>query len=171
MLVGIGMIWGTASSSCGKTATDRAATFERMIKSEKVPDIMFGFYEPDWTCPSSSDMTVAEGVSDWEELLAPLAKKGTVLGSPSMAKQYDEDWLEPFAESISAPWNVTAIHINKPTLAEATKVVEYYVKTYVRTTQLLLIRVYERHILFARHELTHAHPEQTSLGPRICMRP
>lgn len=127
---GVGMLWGATGSSCGETSTERSDTFKQMIKKGRIPDIMFGFYEPDWYCPSSSDMSIKEGAAEWNELLAPLAKKGTVLGSPSMSKQYDEDWLSPFKKQISTKWDVTAIHINKPNLAEAKKVVEYYVKKY-----------------------------------------
>ncbi|KAK3721395.1 hypothetical protein LTR37_003271 [Vermiconidia calcicola] len=127
---GIGMLWGTSSSSCGDIPEERLQTFKSMIAKGNVPDIMFGFYEPDCYCPSSADMSVSSGASDWNALLAPLGKKGTVLGSPSMCKQYDEDWLSPFKKSISRPWDVTAIHINKPNVAEAKKVVNYYVKKY-----------------------------------------
>ncbi|KAK5163247.1 uncharacterized protein LTR77_010833 [Saxophila tyrrhenica] len=130
-LKGVGMLWGASGSSCGSTSDDRLATFKHMINKGNIPDTMFGFYEPDCSCPSSSDMTVAEGASDWNALLSPLDKKhGTILGSPSMCKQYDEDYLTPFKSRISRPWDVTAIHVNKPNLAEAKKDVEYYVQKY-----------------------------------------
>lgn len=127
---GVGMLWGATGSSCAQPTADRLAIFQQMMRNGKVPDYMFGFYEPDCYCPSSSEMTIAEGVKEWNQLLAPLKKKGTLLGSPSMCKQYDEDWLSPFQSQISTTWDVTAIHINKPNLAEAKKVVEYYVSKY-----------------------------------------
>jgi len=130
-LKGVSMLWGASGSSCGSVVDDRLATFKKMVKKGNVPDIVFGFYEPDCSCPSSSDMTVAEGAADWNALLAPLAKNhGTILGSPSMCKQYDEDYLTPFKAQISRPWDVTAVHINKPNLAEAKKDIEYYVQKY-----------------------------------------
>lgn len=91
---------------------------------------MFGFYEPDCSCPSSSSMSVESAAHDWNKLLAPLAKKDTILGSPSMCKQYDEDFLTPFKQKISRSWDITSIHINKPNVSEARKDVEYYVRKY-----------------------------------------
>jgi hypothetical protein len=127
---GIGMLWGASGSGCSSVYDSRLATFQKMIKAGHIPDIMFGFYEPDCSCPYSSQMSTSSGAADWNNLLAPLAKKGTVLGSPSMCKQYDEDWLTPFHSQISHSWDVTAIHINKPNLTEAQKDVEYYVQKY-----------------------------------------
>ena len=126
---GVGMLWGASGSSCGSVVSDRLKTFESMIK-HGVPDIMFGFYEPDCYCPDSSQMSTSAGAADWNKLLAPLGRKGTILGSPSMCKQYDETWLTPFKHSISHPWDVTAVHINKPNLAGAKQDIEYYAKKY-----------------------------------------
>ena len=127
---GIGMLWGASGSPCGSTVTNRLDTFKNMIAKGKHPEIMFGFYEPDCYCPDSSDMSTSAGASDWNNLIAPLAKKGTILGSPSMCKQYDEDWLTPFKESINVHWDVTAVHINKPNVSEAKMDIEYYWSTY-----------------------------------------
>lgn len=93
---------------------------------------MFGFYEPDCDCPMSSNIAnPSTGASNWNSLLAPLAAKGTKLGSPSMCKQKDEDWLTPFKETgIDADWDVTSLHINKNTLQGAMEDVEYYVSKY-----------------------------------------
>ena len=129
---GIGMLWGAAGSACSSTSEERLNIFKSMIRKGRIPDIMFGFYEPDCSCPSSSDMSIASAAQDWSKLLAPLAKKGTMLGSPSMCKQYDEDFLTPFQQRISRTWDVTSIHINKPNVSEAKKVVEYYVQKYKR---------------------------------------
>jgi len=86
------MLWGADGSACGSVETDRLATFEAITTT---PDIMFGFYEPDCSCPMSSEMTTSQAASDWDSLIAPLGEKGTVLGSPSMCKQKDEDFLTP----------------------------------------------------------------------------
>ncbi|KAK0878229.1 hypothetical protein LTR87_007908 [Friedmanniomyces endolithicus] len=82
--------------------------------------------------PCGSDMTCPPRTPphNGESLIAPLAAKGTVLGSPSMCKQYDEDFLTPFKSAIQTDWDVTSIHINKPNVTEAQKDVEYYVQTY-----------------------------------------
>lgn len=129
---GVGMLWGGPRSGCADPSRKRLATFSRAKRNGKVPEVMLGFYEPDCSCPSSSEMGVEEGVKGWERLLAPLKEggEGKVLGSPSMCKQYDEDWLREFEKGIDTPWDVTVVHVNKPTVAEAKKVVEYYASTY-----------------------------------------
>ena len=103
------------------------------------PEFMFGFYEPDCNCPASSYMTTADGTSIWNEKLAPLASKGTLLGSPSMCKQYSEDWLTPFSIDTStkkslldAEWRYTSIHINKNNIDGVMKDVGYYWVKYGR---------------------------------------
>ena len=100
---------------------------------------MFGFYEPDFSCPDSSNIGTAAGTAAWNKYLAPLAAKGTILGSPSMAKQKDENWLTPFsvdtstgASLLDVTWNVTSVHINKNSLAGVQADIEYYVAKYKR---------------------------------------
>ncbi|KAK5111708.1 hypothetical protein LTR85_011753 [Meristemomyces frigidus] len=129
-VMGIGMLWGASGSACGDVVTEREDTFNSMIKNDTIPEIMFGFYEPDCTCDMSSDMSVADAAADWTDLIAPLKDQGTVLGSPSMCKQKDEDFLTPFNSSITTTWDVTAVHINKPNVSEAMKDVDYYLATY-----------------------------------------
>ena len=93
---------------------------------------MFGFYEPDCDCPMSSNIQDPRtGAAQWNELIAPLAASGAKLGSPSMCKQTDEDWLAPFKEAgIDADWDITSIHINRNTLEGVMDDVSYYVSTY-----------------------------------------
>ncbi|KAK5134192.1 hypothetical protein LTR08_006852 [Meristemomyces frigidus] len=126
---GIGMLWGADGSACSDT-TDRLDTFTSMMDNNTVPEIMFGFYEPDCECTMSSEMSTDSAASAWDKLFTPLGKNGTVLGSPSMCTQYNEDFLTPFNSSISRTWDVTSIHINKPNKTEAAADVDYYVKTY-----------------------------------------
>ncbi|KAK4542456.1 hypothetical protein LTR36_006708 [Oleoguttula mirabilis] len=122
---GIGMLWGASGSACTNVSTERVDTFDTMI-ADTIPEIMFGFYEPDCTCDMSSEMSVSDAAAAWESLIAPLKQSGTVLGSPSMCKQKDEDFLTPFNSSVTTTWDVTAIHINKPNVTEAIKDVGYY---------------------------------------------
>lgn len=75
-------------------------------------------------------MTVQAAAINWNNLLAPLAKNGTVLGSPSMCKQKDEDFFAPVQAQITRPWNLTSIHINKLDLAGVKADVEYYRNKY-----------------------------------------
>ena len=90
-----------------------------------------GFYEPDWTPPDSSDIDPTTAATLWSTTLAPLGKKGTLLGSPSLATQYDEKWLTPFADAPEHPtWDFTCIHTNKPNVTGVKEDVEYYLAKY-----------------------------------------
>ena len=130
-VAGIGMLWGAKGSACKDVYSPRLEAFTDLVDTNKtVPEIMFGFYEPDCDCSMSSDMSVSSAASAWDKLVVPLAAKGTVLGSPSMCKQYNEDFLTSFNSSIKQSWDVTSIHINKPNVSEAMKDVEYYVQKY-----------------------------------------
>lgn len=129
---GIPMLWGDGTS-CSDIPDDatRMSEFNTAMASS-TPKLMFGFYEPDCDCPMSSNISdPSTGASKWNSYIAPLAAKGTVLGSPSMCKQKDEDWLTPFTSAgLSADWDITSIHINKNTLEGAKEDVEYYASTY-----------------------------------------
>ncbi|CAJ2508965.1 Uu.00g139910.m01.CDS01 [Anthostomella pinea] len=129
-VMGVGMLWAAGGSACGSSETERLDTFNTLISSGVTPSIMFGFYEPDCDCPDSSEMSSTSAAIAWDSLIAPLAANGTVLGSPSMCKQKDEDFLTPFNAAISTTWDVTSIHINTPNVSEAQKDVEYYVEKY-----------------------------------------
>ena len=92
---------------------------------------MMGFYEPDCDCPMSSSISdPTTGAQQWNQLIAPLAEQGTVLGSPSMCKQRAEDWLTPFLEAGATEWDVTNIHVNKNSLEGVKEDIEYYASTY-----------------------------------------
>jgi len=128
---GVGMLWGAPGSGCVGVYEDAYNTFQSTYgNGKKAPDIMFGYYEPDCFCTSSSQMSVTSAAANWNSTLAPLSAKGTVLGSPSMCKQYDEDFLTPFKAATAVPWDVTSIHINKPTLSEVQADVDYYWNKY-----------------------------------------
>ncbi|KAI7303366.1 hypothetical protein KC315_g15728, partial [Hortaea werneckii] len=127
---GIGMLWGASGSACGDVTPERVSLFHSMLDNDSIPEIMFGFYEPDCDCDMSAQMTVSDAQTQWDALLAPLADKGVVLGSPSMCKQKDEDFLTPFLDNGARDWDVTSIHINKPDLDGVKEDVEYYVSTY-----------------------------------------
>ena len=84
-------------------------------------------------------MTVADGTSLWNQKLAPLASNGTALGSPSMCKQRDEDWLTPFSVDgttgkslLDVEWQYTSIHINKNNIDGVKSDVGYYWVKYGR---------------------------------------
>jgi hypothetical protein len=127
---GVGMLWGAPGSACVQSSAQRLSGFTSMRATQPAPKYMFGFYEPDCDCPMSSEMSVASAAANWDALIAPLAAQGTVLGSPSMCKQRDEDFLTPFDAAVTRSWDVTSIHVNVPTVEQAKLVVEYYVNTY-----------------------------------------
>ncbi|KAI9704627.1 MAG: hypothetical protein M1820_005375 [Bogoriella megaspora] len=127
---GIPMLWGDGVSCNTATNTvdkDRLAAFDSL---KTAPEIIFGLYEPDWTCPDSSQVSVANATKLWNNKLAPLAiNNGTVLGSPSMATQASETWLANFSTTaLKANWTYTSVHINKNNIAGIQKDVEHYKK-------------------------------------------
>lgn len=124
------MLWGAGDSACSNVTPERLSAFEDLIDAGTVPAVMLGFNEPDCDCDASSQMSLSTAITSWNDLLAPLGKNGTMLSSPSMCKQYDEDFLTPFSAQIDGTWDVTSIHVYKPTLDEAKKDVEYFVDTY-----------------------------------------
>jgi hypothetical protein len=82
--VGVPMLWGG-----GTADAQDAARLRQFQQISQAPPFVLGFEEPD--CASgdgSAGMSVEDGVSKWESLIAPLSKKGTRLGSPSMCSRY-----------------------------------------------------------------------------------
>jgi hypothetical protein len=77
--IAVPMLWGNGTVDAQDK--ERLTTFEDL---STVPDYVLGFEEPDCDSSGSADMSVHDGVSKWESLIAPLGKKGSKLGSPSM---------------------------------------------------------------------------------------
>jgi hypothetical protein len=120
------MLWGG-----GGADSQDASRLSQFRALTKAPQYVLGYEEPD--CPSgagSAGMSVADGVALWEQLIAPMAAKGTLLGSPSMCKQADETWLSSFKKQIHTQWDITAIHVNKNSLDGIKKDVDYYWNTF-----------------------------------------
>ncbi|KAF9448328.1 glycoside hydrolase family 128 protein [Macrolepiota fuliginosa MF-IS2] len=113
--IAVPMLWG--SGGVDSIDAKRLAQFKQLSSSSSHPQFALGYEEPD--CASgggSSSVSVDQGVREWEGLMAPLKKRGTKIGSPSMCKQADETWLEAFSKKINTPWDFTAIHVNKDNL-------------------------------------------------------
>jgi len=124
--IAVPMLWGVGTAD--STDATRLAQFKRITSA---PQYVLGYEEPD--CPpgsGSAGLSVSAGVSDWNALIAPLGKKGSLLGSPSMCKQAAETWLKQFQPQISTQWDFTAIHINKNSLDGVKKDIDYYWNTY-----------------------------------------
>ncbi|KAG6813934.1 hypothetical protein H0H92_005188 [Tricholoma furcatifolium] len=124
--IGVPMLWG--SGTVDPTDAARLAAFKKITST---PPYVLAYEEPD--CPpgsGSAGMSVSAGVSEWERLIVPLGKKGSLMGSPSMCKQADETWLAQFGSEISTPWNFTSVHINKNDINGVKKDIEHYWNTY-----------------------------------------
>lgn len=78
--IAVPMLWGNGTVDAQDK--ERLTAFEDL---STVPAYVLGYEEPDCESGSgSADMSVHDGVSKWESLIAPLGKKGSKLGSPSM---------------------------------------------------------------------------------------
>lgn len=78
--IAVPMLWGNGTVDAQDK--ERLTAFEDL---STVPAYVLGYEEPDCDSGSgSADMSVHDGVSKWESLIAPLGKKGCKLGSPSM---------------------------------------------------------------------------------------
>lgn len=87
-----------------------------------------GFYEPDWPAPYSSNMNEETAATAWNNTLRKLPGS-TLIGSPSMATQLNEEWLEPFMKELGVtevPWDYTCIHTNKNSSQGVKDDVGYY---------------------------------------------
>lgn len=131
-------LWGNGHLSDRNNDEDEARVqlFQSLYPA-KTPDYMLGFYEPDWTPPDSSSIDPKTAAANWTTLLQPLQGKGTKLGSPSMATQYDEKWLTTFGQAAGLfdkdgipSWDYTVIHTNKPNVSGVIEDINYYLGNY-----------------------------------------
>lgn len=82
--VAVPMLWGGGTAD----ATDalRLAQFKKL---RTVPGYVLGYEEPDCAPGSgSAGMSIDVGVQRWEALIAPLKRRGTLVGSPSMCSEH-----------------------------------------------------------------------------------
>lgn len=130
-VIGAPMLWGKGDQCLtgpdGPVDKWRYDNFTTYVETgETDPAVFFGFYEPDCDCNSSSHITnVQDGVNMWNQAIKPLSNRGILLGSPPMCTQLDQSWLSEFSAA-GVTWDITSIHVNKPTAAEGKQVVEYY---------------------------------------------
>lgn len=78
--IAVPMLWGVGTAD--STDARRLAQFKQITNA---PQYVLGFEEPD--CPAgsgSAGFSVSSGIYNWNSLIAPLGKKGSLLGSPSM---------------------------------------------------------------------------------------
>lgn len=84
--IAVPMLWGSGHADA--TDAKRLKQFQRLSSSSSRPQYVLGYEEPD--CKSgggSSGMSVDQGVKEWEALIAPLKRRGTKIGSPSMCSE------------------------------------------------------------------------------------
>ena len=120
-------LWGAGTQ--GDQDSTRLANFKAISYT---PDYVQGFYEPDCSPPMSSAIDPYTAAPLWNELIAPFKAKGSLLVSPGMCKQADEDWLTPFKNQIGDEnmWDITSVHINKLDMDGVRKVLDHYWNTY-----------------------------------------
>lgn len=128
--VAVPMLWGDGHRGSLQNDASRFAQFTSTWSASHAPDYVLGFNEPDCSSSDSSDLAVSTAASVWNRYLAPLGNVGTLLVSPAMCRQLDENFLTPFQAAISTPFDVVAVHIYKPTLAGAKADLDYYWNKY-----------------------------------------
>ncbi|KAE8214432.1 hypothetical protein CF327_g2158 [Tilletia walkeri] len=144
------MVWGSgqASSHDAELLHTFRSLFSSTSSSRKAaPKVVLGFEEPD--CPTghgSSGVSVSTGARVWDQVMAPLKQDGTILASPSMCKQTNEDWLTPFKEKIDVHWDVTNVHVNQDNVEDVKREIDYYWDTYgkpIYVTEFACVHVHD----------------------------
>lgn len=120
------MCWGL-----GRTSHDDDA--KRFEEFKKVPHgkykYVIGFNEADFKGEGSSGVIEPkEAASAWDKYIAPHGKKGSVLVSPSCAKQQDEDWMGPFLKAVETQPDVINVHIFKNKASDIKTVLDHFAK-------------------------------------------
>lgn len=123
---GVSMLWGDGHQ--GQFDADRLRAFQNL---RSTPHYLLGPNEPDCPGTYSADLRVAQGVSLWNQYIAPKGRAGSLLGSPSMCKQKDEGWLAKFrTQKLDADWDFTAIHVYKDNMQGVQEDIDHYWNKY-----------------------------------------
>ncbi|KAB8349403.1 hypothetical protein FH972_023430 [Carpinus fangiana] len=123
----VSMLWGSGNN--GEEDAKRFGEFQQLTDA---PQYLLGFNEPDCTgADTSANMDVGQGIDLWNQYIAPMGDKGSLLGSPSMCLQKDESWLQDFKNAgPSRDWDFTAIHVYKPDMDGVQQDIDHYWDTY-----------------------------------------
>jgi hypothetical protein len=122
----VSMLWG--DGHVDSTDSSRLAEFEALTTT---PQWIIGPEEPDCSTTGSASMSVAETATLWNAQMAPKGAAGSLLLSPSMCKQADENgWLKQFQGQISRDFDITNLHINKNSMDGVKADLDYYWNTY-----------------------------------------
>lgn len=124
---GVSMLWGGGNN--GNMDHDRFQKFQQLSYA---PKFLLGFNEPDCSAPDvSAGISVDRGVELWNQYIAPKGDQGSLLGSPSMCAQKDENWLSQFRDrQLNRDWDFTAIHVYKPDMQGVRDDIDHYWNKY-----------------------------------------
>ncbi|GMK58538.1 hypothetical protein CspeluHIS016_0505700 [Cutaneotrichosporon spelunceum] len=128
--IAIPMLWGNGHRGSVQNDAARFRQFTSTWSASNPPKYVLGFNEPDCTSGESASMSVGESVTAWNQYLAPLGNAGSLLVSPAMCAQLHESFLTPFTQQISTPYDVVAVHIFKPDIAQVRAVLDYFWNKY-----------------------------------------
>jgi hypothetical protein len=128
------MLWGNGDNSdntglSGTTNSDRMAQFDALTAGAF--KYVMGFNEFDYHGTGSSGvMTASAAASMWDEKFGPWKDAGSVLISPSCAKQADETLLAPFLAAATVKPDCIAVHIFRDSLSGIKETMNHYLDTY-----------------------------------------
>lgn len=126
-VMGVSMLWGS-----GKNGDEDAKRFKQFQQLKDAPKYLLGFNEPDCSAKDvSANIGVDDAVKLWNQYIAPKGKQGSLLGSPAMCSQKDENWLQSFNKKpLDKSWDFTAIHVYKPDMKGVQADIDHYWNTY-----------------------------------------
>ncbi|MCO5566107.1 hypothetical protein L7F22_019783 [Adiantum nelumboides] len=90
-------------------------------------DYVIGMNEADFEGGGSSGVIPTDKAAEaWEQYIAPHGRAGSVLISPSCAKQADENWMGPFLKKVKTKPDVVNVHIFKNKASQIKGVLDHY---------------------------------------------
>lgn len=123
------MMWGLGKTSDSGGVVDndaeRFAAFKKLTPGKY--KYVIGFNEPDMKSPGSAGFFSAEeGADAWNKWIVPHGEAGSVLISPSMAKQADETWLKPFLSKVSRQPDAIGVHIFQNDPSKVGRILDHF---------------------------------------------
>jgi hypothetical protein len=120
------MAWGI-----GQVNHDNDAA--RWAAFKKVPHgkykYVIGFNEADFSGQGSSGLiSTSDAANAWDTYIAPHGAAGSVLISPSCAKQQSETWMGPFLKAVKTQPDVINVHIFKNKASQISTDLDHFAK-------------------------------------------
>ena len=118
------MMWGLG----WKDHDDDWQRFEAFKKIKPgTYDYVIGMNEADFEGGGSSGVIPTDKAAEaWDKYIAPHGRAGSVLISPSCAKQADENWMGPFLKKVKTKPDVVNVHIFKNKASQIKAVLDHY---------------------------------------------